>query len=415
MNAMLTRIQARFCRRAARMFRYSLTAMGLLALLSMGLASTAHAGCYCMMESMSISTNFSKFGFNPPPCSSDDGVSPILKFLHQRTVTDRVTVWSDINLISIHTVSTARLHDLNEGYDMSQLASCQCIEPPITNFYTLHAHEEEKSACYSNGNNRYMKWSRDETNGCNGSWVFDNFYGLENRREANSGSACDNSFLTAALSSDHVEAESRMENATNFIYDPYFFWAPGYPNTIQTNFCLTNYYVHAEFYDWLSFPDAGTIWAYTGYYREQQFLSIEFDSKLLYDCVKSRLPGWPTNWLAGSGEAFYLLSNRDATGNGGQMQYRLKVPDSQTNTVYTIQWEEVTKYPNSTNLTSVIKTGYVTGTGDKVNPAIGATIYVVEMPTGPCTIYETTPEIIKQASIHGNSNPPPGTGGPRGR
>jgi hypothetical protein len=133
---------------------------------------------------------------------------------------------------------------------------------------------------------------------------------------------------------------------------------------------------------------------------------------MLREQIIARLPEWPTNWSEGGGVANYSLDGNHWCGGGSKMQYRMKVPQSETNTIYHLQWYEVTVFQDSTNITSVPQTGIVVGTGDPVNPAVGDTI-TVDVPQSLCTIYETAPEVI-EVTHPDDPGSPPGHGGPHG-
>ncbi len=90
------------------------------------------------------------------------------------------------------------------------------------------------------------------------------------------------------------------------------------------------------------------------------------------------------------------------------------IPNSVAGTMYTLQWQEITTYPDTTNQSSTTKNEDIRGTGSTLTPAPG-TIHEVPMPLTPSSIYETAPTIIR-ASAGGGGGPggggtTPGTGG----
>jgi hypothetical protein len=161
--------------------------------------------------------------------------------------------------------------------------------------------------------------------------------------------------------------------------------------------------------------DTGTYGGHDDWDDDTIVLSKPFTDAMLRDQIIARLPAWPTEWSGGTGQAYYYLDGTHECGGGGKMQYRVKVPQSETNAIYTLQWQQITQFYDRTNIMSETKTGDVIGTGDPVNPAVSDT-YFVDMPQDLCYIYETAPEIIKVTSTGGSGGGGvgggPGSGGP---
>ena len=112
---------------------------------------------------------------------------------------------------------------------------------------------------------------------------------------------------------------------------------------------------------------------------------------------------WPTNWVHNDlVVASYLFGDTNhISASGKKSFYRPEVPDSQTNVTYTLQWEQVTQVVanNTTNTTRQLMGCQIIGTGDKVNPAIYDPPFFVDVPlAGNTTVYITAPEIVTPAS-----------------
>ena len=127
---------------------------------------------------------------------------------------------------------------------------------------------------------------------------------------------------------------------------------------------------------------------------------------------------WPakTNYGFGSSSASYMLSSDHINGSGAEMNYYIEVPDSETNTIYTVTWQEETII-NSTNISFSPLTEDITGTGDPTNAACGIMHFVSVPGQVNCEITETGPVISNVRPANGGSGggnspaaPPPGTG-----
>jgi len=133
------------------------------------------------------------------------------------------------------------------------------------------------------------------------------------------------------------------------------------------------------------------------------------DEDMRKDCLGG-LPPFPPGWTGGAGSALWTLDANHYCCIAGKMQYHNLIPGSAKDVRYLVGWTEVTSYPDGT-LQIVPRQQEIQGTGDPINPAVGATI-TVEVPGVPCSITETLPIIL---SVYNSTPPsPPGTGGPGG-
>ena len=141
-------------------------------------------------------------------------------------------------------------------------------------------------------------------------------------------------------------------------------------------------------------------------------LSVEFKDEDLQKKIKGQMPALSGNFVPGSGTAFYWLSDDHIDGRGGQMEYRVGVPNSEKDVTYTVVWSEVTSNQFSGSVSVAPKTEDVKGTGDPVNPAYGK-VRPVQMPENACSITTTSPKITKRTSSNSgdDSGSTAGSGG----
>jgi hypothetical protein len=350
-----------------------------------------HAGCYCMMHNMDISADYAKSGFQG--CTTNVIAEWNLQSTEVYTVTgsgaESYPAYDGISFqVSVKktTVQTFNLADLPGTYN-GGTTSDGCAEFHLPWTETINISDNGNTSDHDG----FSYWSKSETT-----------------VEDSSGDYTDSISGTLAWwNGEEVETAA----ATN---PPEGFPNPGInplPQTFSTNYCIDDF---SEIIYVDSSTDANGSESET--YDTQTTYSMPFTDEMLRGCIMTLMPSWPTNWSGGTGYAFYTLSQGHGCGSGGQMKYQLLVPDSKAHTLYTLQWQEVTMYPDTTNVTSTTLEEGVPGTGDPVNPAPGI-IHFVPMPKSPSTIYETAPTVIRvtsDGSGGGGGPPPAGSGGSAG-
>lgn len=137
-------------------------------------------------------------------------------------------------------------------------------------------------------------------------------------------------------------------------------------------------------------------------------LENEYTDFMLREDIRSLLPPYPTNWNSGSASAYFSLDETHVYGAGAKMRYRFKIPSSEKDTTYKIEWDEVTTYPDG-SVSAVAMSEELEGTGDPVNPVYGSE-HEIDVPSVPCT---KTVDNVK-VSVVPNAPGTPGSGGPNG-
>jgi len=67
------------------------------------------------------------------------------------------------------------------------------------------------------------------------------------------------------------------------------------------------------------------------------------------------------------------------------MEYRFRIVDCIKGTVYKLEWDEMTTYPNGTTPSANHLSEEVTGTGDLINGAV-TSVHTVGVPSQPSVI-----------------------------
>lgn len=341
---------------ALRNFVFSTAAVGFLA----ASASNAKAGCYCMMKSMSIGASASKIGYQGCPGTND----PALIFLTDTEIVDD-NYFYNLSGEFTETVSYSDLSVQVDGYNY------QTSSGP-----NLLAFTEQTSEYYSDlsGWEQLSETDYEPSGTCTGSW-----------------------------SCSDPPYSGNCGEAPPWTSFPEAYTVPGTNSSI----CTPSY---SDAKSWYSGSD-GVNYSANGLYDDVTVLTYPYTDGMLRQKIISLLPAWPATFVTGTGLAYYDLENRHLSGSGGKMQYFNQVPDSVKDTVYTLQWDQVTGYYDTTNTVSTPMQEDINGTGDPVNPAPGP-VHFVDMPGGCCYIYETAPTIIRAVPLGGGGGNPPGSGGP---
>ena len=115
---------------------------------------------------------------------------------------------------------------------------------------------------------------------------------------------------------------------------------------------------------------------------------------------------YPPEWSRGGGVATLNLACYESIGNASKSKYRIGF-QSETNTTYSVIWEEVTTYPDGTSSTAT-RQAYVEGNGEVVYTPE----YIMALPGSPATINAQIG--AGGVTVVPNSGSPPGGGGPGG-
>jgi hypothetical protein len=327
-------------------------------------AKRAQGGaCYCMMENKSIAAAYNKYGFEEY-CSPS---SPPKIYLHQSVIYPLGS--SFITASDHHHLSYLFLEE--DNYDLNIITNipvstarpCQMYKPIFTSHTSGHYAGD-----YGNSASEVQFDYAVIDDVCGGWWTTDDSSGH------NSGDACD--------------PFPPFYGAFNYIGD--YVWTNTAMHCAQTVYSFNYKYDYSDAF--------GT--DHHDWYSEAFILSNPFTDGMLKDQIKARLPSWPTNWSGGTGTASYYLDDDHICGSGSKMIYRLKVPQSEKMTIYTLQWQEIQAFWDTTNTVATTINEDITGTGDPDVPATGQE-HDVDMPGNLCYIYETAPEIIRVTSSAG--------------
>ncbi|MDR3716019.1 MAG: hypothetical protein P4L51_24710 [Puia sp.] len=363
---------------------------GLLICLCVGMtvpALSVRAGCYCMMESKCIAASYNKTGFDAL-CSTNTIKKKFLSSKYISTFSGHAKRDGGDDDFDDITMSSKEEDGFN--YHLTDLTEyptrdgCRSWSLP---WDSSEKYTEGGTAFYADiyaGPSHWWDWGYNTTNtadsegdatdGCGGT-VTDLYW----NGFSTTYSLCDGSYYPQVL--------------------------PGVPERpgTSTTTCTETMSQTTSTYDGPYLSD------YELSYTSKQIttLSEEFTDDKLRKCIIQLLPPWP-DWSPGPGTAFYSLTDDHVCGGGGKMHYRVKVPNSEIDVVYTLQWFQVTMYPDSLLPSFDPVTEEITGTGDPVNPAPGKD-HFVDMPGSPCVIWETSPDIIDTKYTGGGDAP--GTGG----
>lgn len=356
---------------------------------------SAWGSCYCMMESESVSASYTKTGFY----FTDDSLTnkPVPVYLHyNQVVTQLVHQDSDDGAGSTATFRWANKYERNRQFDYNVNAITNIVvdHPRDCMIFTLPSSYTETEELYYYEHNTSP--GRVEIGECNGKSLYTN--GVE---ASSSGTWYEDVCYT-----DPPPYTSHSSGSTWIDYVPFDYDLRSImQNTPWVN--LTYVWQIAPNYSFESYED-GYSDNYTVSTHSETYLttlSNPYTDDMLRDQFIARMPAFTNNWAPGTGYAFYSLGDNHWCGGAGKMQYRVKVPNSETNTIYKIAWYEVTELQNSTNKFFEPRTDIVIGTGNPTNAACGQTI-IVDVPDTLSSIYETAPTIIEQTHIGSPPSPP---------
>jgi hypothetical protein len=348
---------------------------------------TASAGCYCMMESMSVFANYNKTGFAECQAST-----PAKLFLVSKKVTsdsggavssDGYSVtWADYEIQT----DTFDPKTILPGGDPSYACRTWTLGSSYTDYSGNSGDvidgdgavswQENDSTISNTGTN-----GATQTNSCNGWW-----------QDSGSGETGDICVDLGPVYNiipdgyfDGVTVDEDVPTCTSTVTEA--------RRTDSENVSSTD-------------PGTGVVYTYTQHdsFDTITTLSQEFTDAMLPPQIKAWLTNWPATWGGGTGFAYYNFNDQNHfCAYGGKFKYRVKVPDSDQGTTYVLHWQEITLAADGTLTTAVDQQEQIQGTGDPENPATG-TIHNVEMPATPSTIYETAPEIIQTFSSSSSSS-----------
>jgi len=356
--------------------------LALIVVLESGRPSPVFGGCYCMMESKTIGAGYNKTGFYQ--FTPHNG--PVQVFLHSKTIQNAEChySYSDANYFSKTDWSYSYVNDVRFNLSSVNIVAnppegCRYFTLPSTQTSTIKANGSSASSDSS------FTWHYNNNNGnTEGAW-----HQEQSGLPPQDGSDCE-----------------------GIVVDLF----RGYEGSYNWPWVETLYTLRAEGYEWKSefYVDSsgdGNSHISCGNRHDIVLLTELFSDKMLREQVIARLPEWPEKWSGGSGTAAYSLDSEHICASGSKMQYRVIVPDSIKNAIYTLEWSEETV--NGTNTTSVPQKEFVKGNGDPLNPAVGIT-HDIDMPSDGISISETAPVVTDVTYPSGGPGgpppPPPGTG-----
>jgi len=357
-----------------------------------GSRPAASAGCYCMMESMSVFAHYNKTGFAECQAST-----PPKLFLVSKKVTSdsggavsspdgNSTTWADYEIRT----DTFDPKMIMPGGDPSYGCRTWTLGFSSTDYSGNSGNvtdgggavswQEDYSTISNTGTN-----GSTQTNSCNGWW--------QDSATGETGDLCVDLGPVYNIMDGYFDGVTVVEGApvcTSTVTEA--------RRTDSEHVSTTN-------------PD-GTVYTYDQHdsFDTITTLSGEFTDAMLPPQIKAWLTNWPATWGGGTGFAYYNFNDQNHfCAYGGKFKYRVKVPDSDQGATYLLHWQEITLAADGTTNMAVDQREQIQGTGDPENPAVGK-IHDVEMPTTPSTIYETAPEIIQVTSGGGGGGPGGGGG-----